>query len=250
MFGAGVAEVTGGQKQLFDDSQFASLSAAAHDLKAPLSTIQFLAASLRDSELQLTDAEREQMLWRMQLTAESSLKLVEGLTYAYSTSRLALELEPVNVAHICEDILHEFTPLSRQLGQTMELKLSRRMVPLALAHHSILRSIVSNLCDNALKHNPPESHVQLRIGPAKRGVIIAVRDNGPQLRIADFKRLKARLGKEVNPLGARVGSSGLGLFVASQLAGAMDARLDLSRHQTDGVTFSLHLQPSYQLSFL
>lgn len=250
MFSSGVAEDRGQQKQLFDETQFASLSAAAHDLKSPLSTIQFLAASLRDEELKLTEAERNQMLWRMQLTAESSLKLVEGLTYAYSTSRLGLELEPVNVGHVCEDILHELRPLSRQLGQTMELKLSRRGAPLALAHHSVLRSIISNLCDNALKHNPPESHVQLRVGQSKHGIMVAVRDNGPQLRITDFKRLKSRLGKEVNPLGARTGSSGLGLFVASQLATAMDGRLDLLRHQADGVTFSLRLQPSYQLSFL
>lgn len=237
------------QSPLLGLEQVASLSAAAHDLKTPLSTVHYLASSLLDPDLSLTEIERKDYLWRIQLSMQRGLHLIEGLTYAYNTAQLELDLEPVNVMHVCEDVLHELHPLTRQMAQTIELKAPRSSA-LALAHHTVLRSVLTNLCDNALKHNPPESHVMVRVACSDERISIGVRDNGPRISLSDYRRLKQRLGKEVNPLGKRVGSSGLGLYVASQLAEAMQGELDLMRHQQTGLTWRLSLQPSRQLSFI
>lgn len=237
------------QGQLFGLESIASLSAAAHDLKSPLASMHYLASMLRDSEITLSEADRQEYLWRIQLSAQRGLQLIEGLTYAYNTAQLELDLEPVNVVHVCEDILHDMNPLATRLAQTVELRMPRSAA-IALAHHPVLRSVVTNLCDNALKHNPPESHVIVKVVNNAGSVQVTVRDNGPQLSLKNFKALKQRLGKEVNPLGGRVGNSGLGLYVSSQLAQAMQGNLSMVRHQKTGLTLQLQLQTSNQLSFL
>lgn len=237
------------QAPLFGAGQFAALSAAAHDLKAPLSSVRYMAATLRDAKTNLTKTQQNDYLWRIELTARRSLQLVEGLTYAYSTSQLELDLEPVNVAQVCDDVLHEMSPLARQLAQTIELKLPRTG-SLALAHYTLLNSVITGLCDNALKHNPPESHVLVRVSCERQAIQVAVRDSGPKISSRDFRLLKSRLGNQLNPLSGRAGDSGLGLYVASQLARAMQGQLNLHRHQSGGMTFALQLQPSCQLSLL
>ncbi len=237
------------QGQLFGLEHVASLSAAAHDLKTPLSTVYYLASSLRDNKLELSYAEQQEYLWRIQLSAQRGLQLIEGLTYAYNTTQLQLSVEPVNVVQACEDVLHELDPLTKRLGQTIELRLPKSYA-LALAHHTVLRSVITNLCDNALKHSPPESHIVIKVEKLSTAVHVAVRDNGAHLSVKDYRQLKQRLGKEVNPLGGRVGSSGLGLYVASQLSEAMNGKLRMVRHHTSGLTMQLQLKPSYQLSFL
>ncbi len=237
------------QVPLFGADQLGSLSATAHDLKAPLSSVRYLAATLRDPEIALTDAQQNDYLWRIELTAQRGLSLAESLTYAYSTTQTELQLEPVDVSQVCSGVLHDLSPLARRLAQTLELKVPRAS-KLALAHQQVLRSVVTNLCDNALKHNPPESHVVVNVTHNNNAVQIAVRDNGPKVSARDYKSLKKRLGNEVSPLGNRVGDSGLGLYVASRLAKAMQGDVRLSRHQRGGMTFALWLQPSYQLTLL
>lgn len=243
-------EFSGVQYDLFGDERMASVTAAAHELKAPLSTIQYLAALLQDTQTVLDERQQRDYLSHMQLTAKRSLQLIESLTQSFHVSQLDLELVPVNVAHVCEDVLNDVTPLARSLSQTIDLTLPRSS-SLALAHHTVLRSVVANLCDNALKHNPPESHVAIAVSqPRHNHIRVAVRDNGPVVRAGDFKRLKQKIGKELHPLSGRVGSSGLGLYIASQLADAMGGRLDVMRHRQSGMTFSVQLQPSYQLTLL
>lgn len=239
----------GVQYDLFGDERMASVTAAAHELKAPLSTIQYLAALMQDTQTVLDEKQQRDYLSHMQFTAKRSLQLIESLTQSFNVAQMDLDLEPVNVSHVCEDVLGDVTPLARSLSQTVDLTLPRRS-PLALAHHSVLRSIIANLCDNALKHNPPESHVAIAISQPNQNIRVAVRDSGPVIRASDFKRIKQKLGKELHPLSGRVGSSGLGLYIASQLAGAMGGRLDVMRHRGSGMTFSVQLQPSYQLTLL
>jgi signal transduction histidine kinase len=244
------AEATGGdQRQLFAGEQLASLTAAAHELKTPLATTQYLSALLMGDDSRISNEERQAYLWQIRLSAQRGMQLIDGLTQLFSTSQIQLNLETVNVANVCEDVLHDLTPLTRELSQSVELSLPRH-APLALAHHTVLRSVVTNLCDNALKHNPPESRVRVIISETSNNIRIAVRDNGPKMGAQDFKNLKNRLGKEVHPLGGRSGSSGLGLYIASKLSKAMRGQLELTRHHGQGVTFALRLQPSYQLTLL
>lgn len=244
-----VKEYGSDQGQLLDSQQSGALTAAAHDLKAPLASVQYLAASIRDNEVTLSEAERQEYLWRIQLSAQRGLQLIEGLTYAYNSTQLELDLEPVNVVHLCEDVLHDLRPFSQRLDQTVELRMPKGSA-LALAHHTVLRSVITNLCDNAIKHNPAQSRVVVRVAKSDGAVFVDIRDNGPKLSSKDFNQLKDRLGKEINPLGARAGNSGLGLYIASQLAGAMHGKLDMVRHQQSGLTLRLQLMPSYQLSLL
>jgi signal transduction histidine kinase len=242
-------EFGGVQYDLFGDERMTSAVAAAHELKAPLSTIQYLAALLQDTQTVLDEKQQRDYLSHMQFTAKRSLQLIDSLTQSFHVSQLDLELEPVNVSHVCEDVLNDVAPLARSLSQTIDLTLPRRS-PLALAHHTVLRSVISNLCDNALKHNPPESHVAIAISQPKQHIRVAVRDSGPVVRAGDYKRIKQKLGRELHPLSGRVGSSGLGLYIASQLADAMGGRLEVMRHRSSGMTFSVQLQPSYQLTLL
>lgn len=185
----------------------------------------------------------------MELSAKHGMQLVESLAFAFHAAQDQLELEPVNVMNVCDDTLQAMKPLARQLSQTIDLTYTAQ-APLALAHYGALKSVVANLCDNALRHNPPESHVAMRVMMSNRGVRITVKDEGPQLRINEYRRLQSKLGKELQPLGERGGSSGLGLYIAAQLMNAMQGALRMTRHRDKGITFSLDLPPSHQLSLI
>jgi len=237
-------------KQQHDLSQYTvpSITAAAHELKAPLALLRQLALRLEDDAV--TDAERRDLVQRMTLTTERALRLTSDLTKSARLDDALFELEPINPEQLCRDIVTELTPLFE--AHHRELSLSRKTHPLLLvANRDLLRRIIMNFSDNALQYSQPGTAVELQIQAFKSSGIIrvGVRDYGPALSSDMWRTLQKKLSKAPQAIHARPQSSGLGLFIASQFADAMQGRIGATRHR-DGATFYVELQASQQLSLL
>jgi signal transduction histidine kinase len=242
---------------LLNDAQAAEslrlISAAAHELKTPLTVIAHLASSIGDPEFELSIDERRQTAQRIQYTAERTLRLVQDLTLSYRLGQsdqltFALELEPVNLMQVCEEAAHELVPYAKSRTQTIFIRPLHKQ-HLVVAHRRLLHSVLFNLIDNAIRHNPPETHVNLSAQKKFGNVRLHVRDDGPGISPKVFSRFASQLGKQAQPLTGRAGNSGLGLYVAGQLAVAMGGQLSLGR-SAEGADFRVDLLRSQQLSFL
>lgn len=223
------------------------VTAAAHELKSPLSLIRQLALRLEQSEL--TDAQRT-LLHQVTLTSERALRLTTDLTKAARLEDALFAVEPVNPDQICRDIVHELTPLFE--AHSRQLAVDRRMHPLLLvANRDLLRRILINFSDNALHYTEPGSVVRLQVTALKKaGLIrIGVRDYGPALSSDMWRTLQKKLATAPQSVHARPQSSGLGLYLAGQFAEAMNGRIGVTRHR-DGATFYVELHASRQLSLL
>lgn len=224
------------------------LTAAAHELKAPLALVRQLALRLEGEAI--SDAERQSLLQRITLTSERALRLTSDLTKSARLEDAMFELEPINPEQICRDIVAELTPLFT--AHQRQLSVEHRTHPLLLvANRDLLRRIIMNFSDNALNYSQPGTVVHLQIQALRRsGMIrVGVRDYGPALSSDMWRTLKKKLAKSPQSIHSRPQSSGLGLYIASQFAGAMDGRIGATRHR-DGATFYVELQASRQLSLL
>jgi signal transduction histidine kinase len=224
-------------------SDLPSLVALAHELKAPLGLIRQLALS-RDY---YDESEQDTVLRRIELAAERSLRLVEALTMTYRTHDLMSE--PINLTCLCEEVAHELMPLCNENRQTIELKLPRQPL-LAVGNRDLLGSVVFGLCDNALAYGTREQPIELRASRHQNKARIAVSDRGPGLAKKQLSDIAARLGKVPQLTGTRPGSSGLGLYIASQFAEAMQGELGVRQSQNKGQSFYLDIPRSLQLSLI
>ena len=215
-----------------------TILAAAHELKSPLVLI-------RQMTFQLDEA--DPIANRIRLTAERSLQLVEGLTRVARLEDALFTCEPIYLPALYDEVAHELQPLAAALEQSIEIHVPKAQVT-AIGNRTLLRSVLLGLCDNALTHNDITRPIELRATKAGDRVIAGVRDYGPHT--SQLNSIKRSIGKTPQPLSARPRSSGLGLMIAEQFARHMDAELSLRRHQTQGVTLSLSLPASQQLSLL
>ena len=224
-----------------------SVLAAAHELKAPLVLMRQLSYQLEMAgEL---SADQKIVQERMRLTAERALRLVENITQTSRLNETLFALEPLQVRSVWHEVASEINPLARQMDQQIKVRVPRKPL-LAVAHPELLPAILLGLCDNALAHNPSGSQVVLSAKQDKQTVVFSVRDKGPVIDAKAFRELESRLGIAPQPLGARPHSSGLGLWIAGSFARAMASRLSVTRHRAGGMTFSLHVPISGQLSLL
>lgn len=225
-----------------------SLVAAAHELKSPLALVRQLALSLEDGNASIAD--QKKMLHQICLTSERALRLTSDLTRSVRLEDGLFELEPINPQQICEDIVHELTPLFA--AHNRKVKLVARKHPLLLvANRDLLRRIITNFSDNALHYCEGSEVVQIKIGELRFGKIVrlSVRDFGPAIPIDVIHSLRGKLISSNTMVHARPQSSGLGLFIATQFAEAMNGKIGVIRHN-DGATFYVDLQASKQLSLL
>jgi signal transduction histidine kinase len=225
-----------------------SVIAAAHELKAPLVLIRQLALMLQQDDI--SGSEKSEMLQQAVLTTERALRLTSDLTRSARLEDAMFELEPMNPVALCEDIVHELTPLFKAHGR--EVRLHSRKHPLLLvANRDLLRRILLNFSDNALHYSEAGSPVELQLQALKNGKVIrlGVRDFGPALSGDMWKTLQKKLSKSPQSIHARPESSGLGLYIASLFADSMNGTIGVTKHR-DGATFYVELQASRQLSLL
>ena len=236
-----------GGKQDLSLFELSSLTAAAHELKAPLALVRQLALALEAGDV--SEGQRR-MLQQITLTSERALRLTGDLTRSARLEDALFDLEPINPEQICRDIVAELGPLFDAHGRSLQL--SKRSHPLLMvANRDLLRRILMNFSDNALHYSEPGTAVELQIQALKKaGIIrIGVRDYGPALSADMWQTLQKKLARSPQTLHARPQSSGLGLFIAGQFAEAMNGTIGAVRHR-DGATFYVELQASRQLSLL
>jgi signal transduction histidine kinase len=224
-----------------------SVLAAAHELKAPLVLLRQLTYQLE----QAGDLTSEQKLVqeRIRLTTERTLRLVENITQTGRLDETLFALQPLEAHSVWQQVVSEINPLALHMDQELKLVLPKRPL-LAVGHAELLPAVLLGLCDNALAHNPRGADVTLGANLRRGSIIFSVRDHGPRIDHTAFEQLETRLGKSPQPLGVRPNSSGLGLWIAGNFAKAMSATLSVTRHHRGGMTFSLVLPSSGQLSLL
>ena len=228
-------------------TEVSSLTAAAHELKSPLALMRQLALQLEAGDV---SDEQRRLVQQITLTSERALRLTSDLTRSARLEDALFELEPINPEQLCRDIVAELTPLFEAHGRS--LMVSHRTHPLLLvANRDLLRRIIVNFSDNALHYSQPGTAVHMQIKAlTKSGTVrVGIRDYGPALSVDMWRKLQQKLAHSPQTIHARPQSSGLGLFIASQFAEAMQGTIGATRHH-DGATFYVELQASHQLSLL
>lgn len=225
-----------------------SVVAAAHELKSPLALVRQLSLMLEMGELSPDESHR--LLRQISLTSERALRLTSDLTRAARLDGAMFDLEPINPIQLCEDIVHELTPLFAAHGRNVHLR-GRRNPLLLVANRDLLRRIIINFSDNALHYSLEGSPVEIEVRSLQAGQVIrlGVRDHGPAISNDIWKSLRTKLSVAPQPVHSRPQSSGLGLYIASQFADAMNGSIGVTRHH-DGATFYVDLSASRQLSWL
>jgi signal transduction histidine kinase len=226
------------------DFELPSLLAAAHELKAPLILLRQLSMQLSSGATPATP----ELHRRLRMTTERGLRLVDGLTRAARLEDSLFDTESLEAKAICQLVALEMQPLANELGQQVEVSLPKRSL-LAIGQYDLLTSLLIGLCDNALTHNSSGGSVVISGRERSGRVELAVRDNGPVMSRDQFSKLTGRLGKP-QVMAGRPRSSGLGLWVADNFARSMSGNLTAQRHRDGGMTFTVSLPQSTQLSLL
>jgi heavy metal sensor kinase len=214
---------------------------ASHELRTPVAIL------CGETEVALGKKGRTEQEYReaLQILADESKRLKRIVEDLFTLARADAGQYPLSYADFyLDELAAECAKNVRTLAAAKQITLACEPGGEALisADEALLRRLVFNLLDNAIKYTPSGGSVSLRVEERGEVYHLSVADSGPgiptnlQSRIFErfFRVDKARSRKEQDG----GGGAGLGLSIGAWIASAHKGSLDLTSSTSEGSTFT------------
>ncbi len=214
------------------------LSAAAHDLKTPLTTVVAQAEFLeRRATREPTAPADIAGIKRVVRESKRLAGLVADLLDAtrLEQGRLVGEREPVDLATLAQEVCaHD----SGDLG-VCDVDASAPVV--GVYDRRRVEQLLQNLVENAKKYSPQRTPVTIRVWQQDGEARVTVRDLGIGIPAADLPRIFERFSRASNVDDRRFHGMGLGLFICRGIVEEHGGRIWVESEIGKGSTFHVAL---------
>jgi two-component system, OmpR family, phosphate regulon sensor histidine kinase PhoR len=192
------------------------VSAAGHEMRAPLAGIKAYVELLADGDAE-DDASREEFLEVIHGQADRLQRLIDNLL---NIARIEAGVVKVSKqSRGVNEVLTEASHVVAPSAEMKQIKLQSDLSPLylgALVDRDMLLQAVINLLSNAVKYTPAGGQVTLRSRLADSEILIEVEDTGVGLGEEDCLRVFEKFYRVEKDKSMAVGT-GLGLALAKHI---------------------------------
>jgi two-component system sensor histidine kinase KdpD len=222
-----------------DEMKTALLRAVSHDLRTPLASIKASASGLRQPDAAYTDDDRAELLAAIEDESDRLDRLVANLLEASRLEAGAAtpHKEPQDLRELVRAVLTRLQPMLAD--RPLRLSFPDEL-PLVPCNYAQIDHVLTNLLENAARHTPPGTPIQLTLALESDAVRVQVADAGPGIPSADRERIFLPFERGQT----RVGGSGLGLAIARGLVEAHGGRLWVDEAPGGGAAFNFTLPVS------
>jgi len=214
-------------------------SMASHELRNPLTAIQFATDFLNRYGDQLPEQKKQKYLDRIKSATTSLSYLLEDvLTLArVDSANLHFEPELIDVVRFCQDQIEAFQlNCGNQYTLTLIAQGSYRE---AYLDEKLLWHILNNLLSNAIKYSPSGSTVTLLINCTDEAVFLQVQDEGIGIPADALDHLFEPFQRAGNV--KHIPGTGLGLAIAKQCVELHSGRIEVESELNRGSTFTVKI---------
>ncbi len=206
-------------------SQKRFIADAAHQMKTPLAGMRM------QSELALRQTSEEEIhrsLVQLAKSSDAATRLVNQLLTLARAENQTPEAHPfvsLELTELAREVVQNWVQVA--FANKIDIGFEQPGYPLMVqGNPTMLREMLNNLIDNALRYTPSQGSVTLRVrGESdERRAIIEVEDTGPGIPAAERSHIFERFYRI---LGNNADGSGLGLSIVREIAQQHGAEIDV-----------------------
>ena len=226
------------ERSLTQQRQF--MADASHELRTPVATSR-TAASVALQQPRRDEQEYREALGIIEQQTSRLSRIVDDMfTLARADAgNYPVRRTPMYLDEVVEDVVRA----ARVLASTHDVTIEADAVRSAAftGDEDLVRRLIVNLLDNAIRYSPRDTVVRIRLGLARGGYALSVSDQGPgippEAQPHIFERFY-RADTARTPRADAAGGAGLGLALARWIAEVHGGDLRLAASTSDGTTFT------------
>jgi signal transduction histidine kinase len=222
------------------DAQRRFAANASHELRTPLTRERTLLQVARADPAATTDTWQAVSQELLASNAEQE-RLIEALLTLASGEADASQREPLDLAALTSEALAVPCPAVSRLGLHVQADLQ----PAILDGDCLLvQQLVTNLIDNAVRHNTPGGDIQVATGTSGGHAVLSVTNSGPVIPAAEVDRLFQPFQRLGPRPARRDGGHGLGLSIVRAIATAHGATIGARAQPGGGLAVEVTFLPA------
>lgn len=217
------------------------LAILGHDLRTPIGAVMMSSKFMID----MGELEEPHLTLTSRIASSATrMNLMVGELLDFTRSRLGggipITRAPMNMGKLSHDVVNELSAAypTRAINVDARGSLSGNW------DCARITQVLTNLIANAIEHGSPTAPVLVTVKGDDDEVTIAVRNEGPQIPLAQlngiFNPMKQRQAKTTSRATGHAGNLGLGLYIAERIVNAHKGRLEVES-LAQGTTFTVRL---------
>ena len=217
------------------------MAGISHDLRTPLSTIQGYGHMLESNKYDFSAGELEEIGKTIRKKGDYMLELVNdfSLVFQLKNSGITLNKSSLELNHFVRKVVAKFKEdftLSEYSFECIGMENST-YIPL---DPKWFTRVLDNLIYNAIKHNPPDTRVTVRLLRTEESVNIQIEDNGIGMDEEAVRNLFGRYYRGTNT-NEKSDGLGLGMSIAKAIVELHDGDLVVASEVGKGTTITIAL---------
>ncbi|MEJ0053999.1 MAG: PAS domain-containing sensor histidine kinase [bacterium] len=222
-------------------SEFVSL--ASHQLRTPLTSINWYSEMLLGDEVAKTARRQDEYLAKIHAGSQRMVVLVDALL---DVSRIELgtlqtELKPVSVTGLLGDVIGEQKPQIDAKRITVATDFPKQ-VPVLETDPSRVRMIFQNLLSNGIKYTPSGGRISISVSlEDSRNVRVVFSDTGYGIPKKDQDKIFTKMFRADNIKTKGEDGTGLGLYIVKSVLTALGGSVRFESEENKGTTFYVTL---------
>ncbi|MBG0568459.1 sensor histidine kinase [Actinoplanes aureus] len=218
------------------------LSKLGHELRAPLAAVLGVSKVMR-SKLDNGSADPAQQRRHLELIQASTTQMLEIVDRVVAIANLDTATNTPPSRFDCRTTVSHVADGARARADAhhrcLIVDLPEQPTP-ADGDENALERLLTELVDNAIKYSDhPQIRIALRLAPG-RPVLIEISDDGPGMSTDELNTVFAPFRRGTAADRGAIPGSGLGLYLARQLADRSGIGLDVHSSPGAGTTFTIH----------
>jgi heavy metal sensor kinase len=207
----------------------------SHEIRTPLTALRGnIDVLLLDDSL---DADAREQLERMSGEVQRLVRLTSNLLYsAHAEAGREVARQSVDLDALCLEVARQARPLRPEVA----LRMGEEDQVTVVGDRDLLKQLVLNLVDNALKYTPEGGTVTLSLRKEGEMAKVVVEDNGPGIPPEQLPHIFERMYRAENGR-RRTSGAGLGLAISRWIASAHGGTIEVESEVGKGSKFTLTL---------
>lgn len=232
-----------------DDQGLDFIALAVHELRTPLTALRGYIEVFEDELSPQLDPEMIDFMHKMQTSAQQLTAFVGNILNVarIQEGQLSLQLNEESWGSIIQGSVENLSMAARLKGIAIEYTIDPKIPSVAVDKISITE-VLNNLIDNAIKYSGTSKLIRVDASMSQDGLVeTVVKDDGVGIPASVMPTLFEKFHRNHRNQ-ARIGGTGLGLYLASSIIKAHNGNIWLKSKEGEGTSVSFTVQPYSMLA--